>query len=141
MLLFDAGTHGLGLSFGRPRLVDFAPAYAVVQFDRWAYLEREWLGESYGAFTEFLRLASDPDVLRSIALDLVALPESISQDVLVALELPVRLRMTAAEVVVALGHPTQVVEFVADRKIYTFDIGTTTGYSVGCTVHDEHGLA
>lgn len=127
-------------AFGRIRLVDYLPADIVVEFDGWEYLDRLWLGESWGAFTEWLRLESDPEVLRSVALDLSTLPAMASAAMLAMLALPLRFGMTLEEVVVVLGQPTESFGFVADRTTYVWYVNTVDAYAVGCTVHDALGL-
>lgn len=125
--------------FGRMRLVDYLPADTVESIDSWEYLEREWRGESSG-FTEWLRLVSDPEILRSAALDLVALPRSASAAMLTALVLPLRLGMTTDEVIAVLGAPRETAAFVSDRKTYYFRAGSSDIYEVSCTVHRDSGL-
>ena len=60
--------------FGRLRLADFLPTSAEVEtLTDWEYMDDVWVGDAFG-FTEFLRLDEDPDVDRSVALDLAELP-------------------------------------------------------------------
>jgi hypothetical protein len=48
--------------------------------------------------------------------------------------------MTIEELNVVLGQPMDHSVFVADRTTYDFCIGNMDAYTVGCTVHDDHGL-
>jgi hypothetical protein len=69
--------ESLGIShdaFGRLRLAHFVAAERLEQLRGWEYLDRCWVGEASG-FTEWPRLESDPEVTRSVAIDLVALPD------------------------------------------------------------------
>lgn len=125
--------------FGRLRLADYVPAHDVVQLDGWEYLDREWVGEAKG-FTEWLRLESDPDVLRSIALDFQALPASVIAAVLTTLRLPLHSGMTAEKITAVLGQPVELSTFVPDRTTYDFNIDNVDAYAVGCTVRQDHGL-
>jgi hypothetical protein len=127
------------VDFGRLRLADFVPAGDVVELDGWEYLDREWLGEATG-FTAWLRLRSEPEVLRSIALDLESLPASTIAAVLETLRLPLRHGMTIEELTVALGRPGDLSTFVPDRTTYDFCVGAMDTYTVGCTVHHDRGL-
>src|SRR5262249_10296475 len=121
------------------RLVDYVPAHDIVQLDGWEYLDREWLGEAKG-FTEWLRLESDPDVLRSIALGLQALSASVITAVLTTLRLPLSCGMTFQEIALVLGQPVELSTFVPDRTTYDFHIDDVDAYTVGCTVYQDHGL-
>jgi hypothetical protein len=126
--------------FGRLRLADHLPADTLTWISSWEYLERQWCGEASG-FTEWLRLESDPEVLRSVALDLAALPEAASASILAALQLPLRPRMPVEEVIAVLGPPLETLAFVADRTTYEFRAGSPESYEVSCTVHHGDGLA
>lgn len=55
--------------FGWLRLADYVSTQEIVQLVDWEYLDHDWVGEAIG-FTEWLRLESEPEVLRSIALAL-----------------------------------------------------------------------
>ena len=105
-------------------------------------MDDRWLGESTGGFTEFLRLEDDPDVVRSIALDLAALPRNTSDAVLRAIGLPLQPAMTEEAILATLGQPTSVEQFpsVPDRRTLNFVCGTREAYTVSCTVHEASGL-
>lgn len=111
----------------------------IVQLDGWDYLDRDWLGEAWGV-TQWLRLASDRDILRSIAFDLLTLPRSTTTAVLTTLQLPLRPGMTIEEVTAVLGRPVEVSRLVPDRTTLEFHLGSVDKYLVGSTVHDNHGL-
>jgi hypothetical protein len=101
-------------AFAQLRLADYAPADVIVQLDNWEYLDRRWLGEAWD-FTEWLRPESDPDRLRSIALDLQALPGSVATAVLTTIQLPLRPGMSIEEITGILGEPAGAVSFLSDR--------------------------
>jgi hypothetical protein len=88
--------------FGQLRLADFVSTHDIVQLVGWEYLGHDWVGEATG-FTEWLRLESEPAVLRSIALALQTLPASVSAAVLSRLHLPLHLGMTVDDIVAELG--------------------------------------
>ncbi|TDB69580.1 hypothetical protein [Micromonospora sp. KC723] len=132
----------LGIShdaFGRLRLADFIRAEHLEQLRGWEYLERCWIGEASG-FTEWLRLESAPEVTRSVAMDLVALPEATLQSMIGALRLPLRAGLDQQEITAVFGEPTETQRFVQDRVTLVFRIGAVEPYELGCTVHEEQGL-
>ncbi|MEU6077038.1 hypothetical protein [Micromonospora sp. NPDC047074] len=126
-------------AFGRLRLADFIAAEHLEQLHGWEYLGRSWVGEASG-FTEWLRLESAPEVTLSIAIDLVALPESTVQSMINALRLPLRARQSQQEITSALGKPSGTQRFVRDRVTLIFRIGAAEPYELSCTVHEEQGL-
>jgi hypothetical protein len=132
----------LGIShdaFGRLRLADFIAAEHLEQLRGWEYLDHSWVGEASG-FTEWLRLESDPEVTRSVAIDLVALPEPTLQSMTDALRLHLRAGLDQQEITGVFGEPTDTQGFVQDRVTLIFRIGAVEPYELGCTVHQEQGL-
>ena len=126
-------------AFGRLRLADFIAAEHLEQLRGWEYLERCWVGEASG-FTEWLRLESAPEVTRSVAIDLVALPEPTTQSMIDALRLPLRAGLDQQEITGVFGEPTGSERFVQDRVTLVFRIGAAEPYELSCTVHEEQGL-
>jgi len=126
--------------FGRLRLADFLATSAGIEARTdWEYLDDVWVGEGVG-FTEFLRLDEDPDVVRSVALDLADLPPEVSGAILTALRLPLATGMHSDEVLARLGDPDSVDRYVSDRSTYNFTSGAEARYAVSCTVHNAAGL-
>ncbi|MCT2587924.1 hypothetical protein [Actinophytocola gossypii] len=125
--------------FGRLRLADFLPPGTVERLDGWEYLDRYWIGEACG-FTEWLRIESEPEEVRSIALDLAELPAGASAAMLATLRLPLRAGMTLPEITTVLGQPEHTEVFVPDRANHDFQVDTVGSYTVGCTVHEDDGL-
>ncbi|MEU5946931.1 hypothetical protein ABZ793_15390 [Micromonospora sp. NPDC047465] len=132
----------LGIShdaFGRLRLADFIAAEHLEQLHGWEYLDRCWVGEA-SDFTEWLRLESAPGVTRSVAIDLVALPESTVQSMIGMLQLPLRAGQGQEEITGVLGEPIGTRSFVRDRVTLIFRIGAAEPYELSCTIHEEQGL-
>jgi hypothetical protein len=125
--------------FGRLRLATFLPADTLVKLNNWEYLGELWLGEAAG-FTEWLRLESDPDVLRSVALDLVALPERAAQEILSSIQIPLCRGMSTAQIVDVLGNPVDTERFTDDRITLNYKLNPLDAYEVSCTVDDVQGL-
>jgi hypothetical protein len=125
--------------FGALRLTQFLPRAELAELSNWAFMDRTWLGEALG-FSEWLRLESDPTVLRSLALDFSEFPEAAGISVLDALDLPVRPGMQAADLRSVLGEPIDELHFVADRVTYEFAVVGPPSYSVSCTVLKQQGL-
>nr|BFE63022.1 hypothetical protein GCM10020063_075480 [Dactylosporangium thailandense] len=115
------------------------PGDAVTWIEPWESLERDWCGEASG-FTEWLRLESEPEVLRSVAIDFVALPEPATTAMLADLRLPLRRGMRVEEVFAVCGSPRETLSFVGDRTTYEFRVGSSESYDVSCTVHHGDGL-
>src|SRR3954466_11014345 len=88
--------------FANLRLASFLPASMIRDLNNWEYMERIWCGEAAG-FTEWLRLVCDPDVLRSMALDLRALPRALARAVCSCIRLPLVEGMSPANVDALLG--------------------------------------
>jgi len=126
--------------FSRLRLSDFVRDPAdVADLSDWEFMEHLWVGEALG-LTEWLRLAEEPDVLRSLSLDLPTLPDSLAGRMLDALDLPLHFGMSLSELVLRLGEPTDVLRFGRDRTTYEFRVGETDVYDLSCTVHHRDGL-
>ncbi|MGS2614110.1 hypothetical protein ACVCAH_06205 [Micromonospora sp. LZ34] len=126
-------------AFGRLRLADVIAAEHLEQLRSWEYLERCWVGEASG-FTEWLRLESAPEVTRSVAIDLITLPESTVQSMTDALRLPLQAGLDQQEITGVFGEPTGRERFVRDRVTLVFRIGAAESYELSCTVHEEQGL-
>ncbi|MDB4951766.1 MAG: hypothetical protein JWM27_4415 [Gemmatimonadetes bacterium] len=126
--------------FSRLRLAHFVrDPGEVADLDDWEFMEDLWVGEAMG-FTEWLRLAEEPDVLRSLSLDMPTLSDSVAGRVLDALDLPVHYGMSLSEVVHRLGEPTDVLRFGRDRTTYEFRVGERDVYDLSCTIHHRDGL-
>jgi hypothetical protein len=126
-------------TFGRLRLIDFLGTEHVTQLTGWEYLGQTWIGEASG-FTECLRLESDPDVTRAVAVDLVSMPDAAVASVLAVLRLPVRAGLSLQDIVAMLGEPTETHTFVQDRVTVAFRVDCVDSYEVGCTIHEDQGL-
>lgn len=127
-------------AFGRLRLAEFAPrGEAPAALKDWEYEDDLWVGEALG-FTEILRLAEEPAVVRSVALDLGNSAPAIGARVLGAIGLPVSPGMMVADVVAALGEPLRVARYAADRQTLVYRIGEGAVYDVTCTVAQDGGL-
>ncbi|AVT36639.1 hypothetical protein [Plantactinospora sp. BB1] len=77
---------------------------------------------------------------RSVAIDLVALPESTLQSMTGALRLPLRAGLDQREVTAVFGEPTETQRFAPNRVTLVFDIHAVDPYELSCTVHQERGL-
>lgn len=126
--------------FGRLRLSAFVPAADIAELDGWEFQGHQWVGEALG-FSEWLRLRDDPEVLRSLAIDLAEFPAEAAAAVLKKLQLPVRRGMTAAELDRLLGPRVSEQQFVAGRKVYDYLTPAPNRYRVSCTVEDARGLS
>jgi hypothetical protein len=128
------------VEFGRLRLADFLPDPAAIEaLADWEYMDDLWIGEGFG-FSEFLRLEDDPEVVRSIALDLTALPHEVTTAILDTLRLPLAPGMHIDEVRMRLGQPRKAEHFVDDRTSYSFTCGGRDRYEISCTFGETAGL-
>jgi len=125
--------------FGELRLAHFLPHVELAELSSWLFMNRTWLGEALG-FSEWLRLETEPEVLRSLALDFSDFPESAASSVLKTLELPVRPGMQAADLRSILGDPVEEQRYVADRISYEYIVEGPPKFSVSCTVLERGGL-
>jgi hypothetical protein len=121
--------------FSDLRLAQVRPDAKIDELAGWEFMDATWVvgGEAVG-FSEWLRLESDPEVLRSLALDFAEFPEAATSAVLQAIELPVRRGMSAEELLARFGKPTEEHRFVADRVSYGFAVPGLPRYNVSCTV-------
>ena len=126
--------------FGQLRLAQFRPDVEIAELTNWEFMEAIWIGEAIG-FSEWLRLESDPGVLRSLAIDFVEFPEAAAGAVLQAIELPVRAGMRLRELRDLLGEPVGELRFVPDRVTYEFVLVGPPKYDVSCTVLNDGGLS
>jgi hypothetical protein len=113
--------------FGALRLTDFlAPGAEVVELADWEFMDDRWIGEADGGFTEFLRLEEEPNVVRSVALDLASLPRDTAGAVMRAIGLPLEPRMTEDAIPATLGPPESVNQFptAPERRTLNFVVGT-----------------
>src|SRR4051794_13247448 len=92
--------------FGAMRLVQFLPHAEIAQLENWEIMDHFWLGEAV-AFSEWLRLENEPDVLRSLAIDFTEFPGQVAAEVLRMIELPVRRGMKLDELREVLGEPVK----------------------------------
>src|SRR3954451_18674790 len=125
--------------FGVLRLAQFRPDTEITELAHWEFMDALWVGEAVG-FSEWLRLESEPDVLRSLAIDFSEFPQAAASAVLRAIELPIRAGMRLEELRAALGEPLEEERFVKDRVSYRFRAAGSPRYEVSCTVLNEGGL-
>ncbi len=111
----------------------------IAEVEGWEYLGQVWVGEALG-FSEWLRLAEDPDVLRSISLELTDLPARVVTTILHTLGLPLKPAMRLPAIEKILGESLAIEARLDDRKTYSFRCGTREIYELGCTVLNQGGL-
>ena len=125
--------------FGKLRLAQFRPDTEITELADWEFMDALWVGEAVG-FSEWLRLESEPEVLRSLSIDFREFPAAAASDVLRAIELPIRAGMRLEELRAALGEPIEEQRFAKDRASYEFVLAKSPRYNVSCTVLNEGGL-
>jgi hypothetical protein len=125
--------------FGNLRLSQFRPKAKITKLKGWEFMDADWVGEAID-FSEWLRLESDPDVLRSLAVDFAEFPEEAAAAVLEAIDLPARKGMTAKQLQTLFGEPVDEQRFVADRVTYDFALPGPPRYTISCTVLKRGGL-
>src|SRR5262245_40033842 len=125
--------------FGKLRLAQFRSHDDISELAGWEFRDALWVGEAVG-FSEWLRLESDPEVLRSLAIDFAEFPAEAAVAVLRAIDLPVRAGMSARNLRALFGEPAAVHRFVADRATYEFVVAGPPRYNVSCTVLKRGGL-
>lgn len=125
--------------FGKLRLNQFRADTDITALDNWEFVDHVWIGEAVG-FSEWLRLADDPDVLRSLALDFTEFPAQAAAKVLRVIDLPLRAQMTFEELRKLLGEPVNERRFAKDRVSYEFVVVGPPKYNVSCTVRHSGGL-
>jgi hypothetical protein len=125
--------------FGKLRLADFRPDAEIVQLENWEFMDRIWVGEAVG-FSEWLRLENKPEVLGSLAIDFSEFPAKAAEEVVRAIDLPVRAGMKADRLRALLGKPVDEYRGVKDRVSYDFVIPGPPRYNVSCTVLNKGGL-
>jgi len=122
------------------RLEDFLPQTAEIEaVDGWAFMDQVWMGEVYG-FTEWLRLRDDPQVLRSVSLDLAYLDQDVADRVLSTLQLPLEYGMELEEVNDVLGPPAGQLPLVPNRVTYEYLAGNREKYYISATIDQQEGL-
>ncbi len=125
--------------FGKLRLQQFIPNSKISELDNWEFEEHLWVGEALG-FSEWLRLESEPNILRSIAIDFSELPEEVVSNVLNIIDLPISKGMQYSEIEKILGKPFETYSFVKDRKSCEFKTDGVEPFIVSCTVLNDGGL-
>jgi hypothetical protein len=125
--------------FGTLRLAHFFHDAQIENLRDWEFMEHLWVGEAIG-FSEWLRLEDEPDVLRALAIDFGEFPDSVGEQVLRTIDLPIRGGMTFEDLRTILGEPHETHRFVADRVTYEFLSQEPHPYEVSCTVLNEGGL-
>ncbi len=122
------------------RLKDFLPQTDRIEaVDGWEFMDKVWLGEVYG-FTEWLRLREDPEVLRSVSLDLADLDQETADRILSTLQLPLEYGMELEEVNGVLGEPSGQVQLVPNRITYEYLVGNQEKYYISATIDRLDGL-
>ena len=126
--------------FARLRLSAFVPETEIAQLENWEFENHLWIGEAIG-FSEWLRLETDPDTLRSLAIDFSAFPEAAVDSVLERLKLPVRQGMSLNELDQLLGKRVAEYRFVSDRISCDYFTPEPHRYRITCTVKNDGGLS
>lgn len=121
------------------RLHEFVPGAEIQELRDWEFEGHQWVGEALG-FSEWLRLESEPDLLRSLSIDLAQFPPDAARAVFDALELPLETGMTRDELEAILDAPDATNTFVADRETIDFVVDGDEGYMISCTVLHDGGL-
>lgn len=125
--------------FGTLRLAQFLPDAEIEELSDWEYMDEYWIGEAVG-FSEWLRLESEPETLRSLALDFADFPPDAAVAVLQTIDLPVRPGMQIPELQAALGEPVKELRFSANQTTYEFIVAGPP-YEVSCTIRNDSGLS
>ena len=125
--------------FGNLRLAQYRHDAEIAELDNWEFMDHMWIGEAVG-FSEWLRPAEEPDVLRSLAIDFTEFPETAAIQVLGAIGLSVRAGMSFEELRKLLGEPVNEHRFVKDRVSYEFVVAGPPVYNLSCTVLSDGGL-
>ena len=126
--------------FGTLRLASFRPDAEIVELDDWEYEDRLWVGEAVG-FSEWLRPAEEPEILCCLSINLTEFPLTATNQVLQAIDLPVRSGMSFEELRAILGEPVKTLKFVPEQNTYEFLTAEPYPYKVSCTVPLEGGLS
>jgi hypothetical protein len=111
----------------------------VIEHDGWEWMNGNWWYEGIG-FTWFGRLETKPHVTAGLEIYFEELSAASARKLLKAAGLPVSAGMRLADLRARLGEPVSTVQFVSDRKTYSFVMGKGSRYRVGCTIHRRHGL-
>jgi hypothetical protein len=126
--------------FAALRLADFAANPAEIQhLDDWEFLDYRWVGEALG-LSEWLRPIASPEELRALSLDFLDLPYGVTQQVLAALNLPLRPGMDLSTVSGILGEPLRIWQVTPGQVSYEFLVGIAWPYRVDCTIREDAGL-
>ncbi|MGD9589001.1 MAG: hypothetical protein AB7Q37_01955 [Pyrinomonadaceae bacterium] len=126
--------------FGTLRLAQFRSEAEIAELSNWEFMDAEWVGEAIG-FSEWLCLASDAEVLRSLALDFAEFPETAAASVLKTIGLSVKAGMSFQELQHILGEPVDQNRFGGDRATYEFHVAGPPSYNLSCTVLNDGGLS
>jgi hypothetical protein len=125
--------------FGRIRMSQFLPHQSVEAIDNWEFMDQVWVGEGYG-FSEWLRLKSDADVLRSMAIDFSSFPLKSARSAMERIELPLEPGENLAKIEEILGRFKRREGFIQDRESFEFTYDDVNPYDISCTIHEERGL-
>src|SRR5689334_18518397 len=83
-------------TFSKLRLSKYLPSEEFEEVSSFEFMDEVWVGEIAG-FTQILQLESDPEVTRSVQIDLRNDP-NLGQSILVDLEMFYRLGMSRIEI-------------------------------------------
>jgi hypothetical protein len=125
--------------FGKLRLVQYLPDTNLARLRNWEFEERYWVGEGFG-FSQWLRLESDPHVLRALSIAFDDFPPDAAADVLKTIGLPLIPGMTLPAIQKVLGEPVKKYHFGDDRVSYDFTSAGPT-YHISCTILNNGGLS
>lgn len=91
--------------------------------------------------SRWLRLDQEPEVLRSLSLDLVSFPVAAAGKVCATLGLPLKKGMSASAIEAAIGRIGRCESFVPDRHSYEVTTKKPSPYKLSCTVLKNGGLS
>ncbi len=125
--------------FGKLRLNNYLDNDEIERCEDFYFMEDTWAGLTAG-FTEWLQLEDEPDVTRSVSLDLDELAADVQEKMLTKLELPVHKGMNRENILGIFGTPVSIDTNAGDRESFEYLAGATEKYYLSFTVHESDGL-
>lgn len=126
--------------FGKLRLSEIWPENKDIgKVDDFEFMNNFWVGEIYG-FTQFLQLKREPDLTKSISLNLIDIPDDIVERIFKRIGLLLKKGISPETCKSILGEPLNIENHKNNKQTYNYVISNKSKYNLALTFKQDTGL-